>query len=100
MSEWHGTPEEARDRVRELFINNAAFGGRLDARDRAALKHVFRQLLDAEKKAAERHEVVRSLSARCGAIMEERDTLKAALVCGQSSYGTHRCVRCDSEVEP
>lgn len=34
------------------------------------------------------------------AFRAERDALRAALTCHSSEYGTHRCIRCDSEVEP
>lgn len=33
-------------------------------------------------------------------LRKEKDELRDALACPNSEYGTHRCVRCDSEVAP
>jgi hypothetical protein len=41
-------------------------------------------------------ERLRALVAR---LSEENAALTQTLTCGQSEHGTHRCVRCDSEVE-
>lgn len=64
-------------------------------------------IIDRDGGQKQEGETIEQTAARCIEAVanerlrwvEERNAMKSALSCPNSDYGTHRCVRCDSEVE-